>query len=255
MLCPSLNPNIVPALLYRTPTEMCYQAIALRDIDVGDEVTCDYALFDYYCDGHKIEACACGSTVCRGKMLGFQGLPLQTKVELLDMVEEEIKDKFLQEEHVTVYKSYLPQGIGLVTSSIDGSHLVANRRFEIGQPLFINSAELVPMDDLTSRVFLLDVDGKYILLDKDHHFIYRDGYAEMLGFDSFMDHSCSPSTEQEYITKHEYVVRAKKVILPGDKITCDYGCLENGVAKQKNLGTSSFACKCGENNCRGSLVC
>ena len=73
MLCPSLNPNIVPALLYRTPTEMCYQAIALRDIDVGDEVTCDYALFDYYCDGHKIEACACGSTVCRGKMLGFQG--------------------------------------------------------------------------------------------------------------------------------------------------------------------------------------
>ena len=114
-------------------------------------------------------------------ILSLPGLPLQTKVELLDMVEEEIKDKFLQEEDVAVYRSYLPQGIGLVTSSTDGSHLVATRKFEIGQPLFINSAELIPMEDLRSKKFLLDVDGKYILLDKDHHFIYRDGYAEMLG--------------------------------------------------------------------------
>lgn len=114
-------------------------------------------------------------------LLSLSGLPLQTKVELLDMVEEEIKDKFLQEEDVAVYRSYLPQGIGLVTSSTDGSHLVATRKFEIGQPLFINSAELIPMEDLRSKKFLLDVDGKYILLDKDHHFIYRDGYAEMLG--------------------------------------------------------------------------
>ena len=52
---------------------MCYQAIALRDIDVGDEITCDYALFDYDCSGHQIEVCACGSTKCRGKMTGFQG--------------------------------------------------------------------------------------------------------------------------------------------------------------------------------------
>uniref|UniRef100_A0A7S2M487 Histone-lysine N-methyltransferase n=1 Tax=Skeletonema marinoi TaxID=267567 RepID=A0A7S2M487_9STRA len=251
----SCDANAYFPLLYRTPTEMCYQAIALRDINVGDEVTCDYALFDYQCNGHEIEVCACGSTKCRGKILGFQGLPLQTKVELLCMVEEEIKDKFLQEENVVVYQSYLPQGIGLVTSSEDGSHLVATRRFDIGQPLFINSAQLIPMEDLTSKKFVLDVDGKYILLDKEHHFIYRDEYAEMLGFDSFMDHSCSPSTEQEYITKNEYVVRAKKVILPGDKITCDYGSLENSVAKQKNLGTSSFVCKCGESNCRGALVC
>lgn len=172
------------------------------------------------------------------------------------MVEEEIKDKFFQEENVVVHQSYLPQGIGLVTGDEDGSHhLVATRRFEINQPLFINSANLIPMDELTCKTFVVDVDGQYILLDKEQHFIYRDGYAEMLGFDSFMDHSCSPSTEQEYITKHEYVVRAKKVILPGDKITCDYGFLENGVAKQKNMGTSSFVCNCGESNCRGALVC
>lgn len=80
-------------------------------------------------------------------------------------------------------------------------------------------------------------------------------YFTQSGFDSFMDHSCAPSTEQEYISKHEYVVRAKKTILPGDKITCDYMALENTVVNMKNLGTSSFVCKCGESNCKGELVC
>lgn len=115
------------------------------------------------------------------RLVDSPGLPLQTKVDILHMVEEEIKDKFMQEENVVLYKSYLPRGIDLVTSSEDGTHLVATRRFEIGQPLFINGAELIPKDDLASKTFVLDVDGKYILLDKEHHFIYRDGYAEMLG--------------------------------------------------------------------------
>jgi SET domain-containing protein len=52
---------------------MYYRAIAMRDIKPGEEVTCDYALFDYHCNGHEIEVCACGSHKCRGKMLGFQG--------------------------------------------------------------------------------------------------------------------------------------------------------------------------------------
>jgi hypothetical protein len=72
------KPSIASALLYRTATEMCYQAIALRDIAAGEEVTCDYALFDYQCNGHQIEVCACGSQKCRGQMLGFQGTPCRS---------------------------------------------------------------------------------------------------------------------------------------------------------------------------------
>lgn len=64
---------------------MCYQAIALRDIDVGDEITCDYALFDYDCKGHTIEVCACGSTNCRGKMMGFQGKASHLCAEITDI--------------------------------------------------------------------------------------------------------------------------------------------------------------------------
>ncbi len=69
----SCQANAYFPLLYRTSTDMCYQAIALSDIDAGMEVTCDYALFDYSCSGHEIEVCACGAKKCRGMMLGFQG--------------------------------------------------------------------------------------------------------------------------------------------------------------------------------------
>jgi hypothetical protein len=59
--------------LRRTKTESHYRAVAIRDIAAGDEVTCDYALFDSSCDGPEIEVCACGTGKCRGKMFGFQG--------------------------------------------------------------------------------------------------------------------------------------------------------------------------------------
>jgi hypothetical protein len=59
--------------LRRTRTESHYRAVAIRDIAAGDEVTCDYALFDSSGDGPEIEVCACGAGKCRGKMLGFQG--------------------------------------------------------------------------------------------------------------------------------------------------------------------------------------
>jgi hypothetical protein len=59
--------------LRRTRTESHYRAIAIRDIAAGDEVTCDYALFDYDYNDHEIEICVCGSEKCRGKMFGFHG--------------------------------------------------------------------------------------------------------------------------------------------------------------------------------------
>jgi SET domain-containing protein len=70
-----------------------------------------------------------------------------------------------------------------------------------------------------------------------------------------MDHSCSPCTEQEYVNKNEYVVRAKKNIMPGDKITCDYMvALDNSAVGMLNIATTSFVCECGEINCKGMIV-
>jgi hypothetical protein len=167
-------------MIHRTPNEICYQAIALRDISVGEEVTCDYALFDYHCNGHEIEECACGSPKCRGRMLGFQGLSLQAKVEILHLVEEEIKDKFLQEENVVILQSFIPHGIDLVSGE-SGTHLIATKGFGIGEPLFTNRAELVSIDDLAEKKYVLDIGGLFFLVETEHHVIFRDGFAEILG--------------------------------------------------------------------------
>jgi hypothetical protein len=59
---------------------LLYDAFAIKDIEVGDEITADYATFDYECDGHEIEVCGCISANCRGSMRGFKNLSLEEQV-------------------------------------------------------------------------------------------------------------------------------------------------------------------------------
>ena len=181
-------------------------------------------------------------------------MSLQEKVDILSLVEEEVKEKFIKDDGIMMFQSFLPRGIGLVTMNGD-KHLVATRRFEAGEMIFKNHAQIILKDDMANKKFVLEVDGKYHLLDNEHHFIHRDEYSEMLGFDCFMDHSCSPNTYQNYINREEYVLYARKTIYPGEKVTCDYMALENGALGLKNAGTSSFRCNCGASNCYGMLVC
>ncbi len=176
-------------------------------------------------------------------------MPLAEKVGILHLCEEEIKDKFITNEDITtVFKSCLPQGVGIATRDRNGNYLVATRNFEVGDVVFTNHAEIIPKCDIaSSKRYLLEVDNEFYLLDSDHHFIHRAEYSEMLGFDSFMDHSCSPNTHQVYTTLDDNVVYAAKAIRPGDKITCDYLALDS-------MGTDTFTCTCGESNCHGTLV-
>ena len=171
------------------------------------------------------------------------------------MAEEEIKNNFIIKEGVTIFQSDLPESIDLITRDGDDKYLIATRRFEVGEVVFKNRAEIIPKGNLASNNYMLEVDGKYYLLNSDHHFIHRNEYAEMLGFDSFMDHSCSPNTCQVYIDKEDYIVYAAKTILPGEKVTCDYMSLENKAMGISNNGSAFFKCNCGESNCYGVLVC
>jgi hypothetical protein len=70
-----------------------FDAVALRDIQVGDEITGDYALFDYGDDGQDVE-CECGSVHCRGRIQGFKHLPLETQLKLLPQIYEKIREEF-----------------------------------------------------------------------------------------------------------------------------------------------------------------
>lgn len=55
-----------------TPTG-AYRQVALVDLQPGDQITCDYVLFDWDCDGHQF-TCTCGAPWCYGEIAGFAAL-------------------------------------------------------------------------------------------------------------------------------------------------------------------------------------
>lgn len=228
-----------------------YQGIAIRDIHVGDELTCDYATFDYECDGHAIELCQCGAENCRGKMMGFRELSLEEKVEIMPYCEPEILQTFFQQNpDVIMLESTLPDGIAILQNKHHAGKsegvLIATRDFEVGEVLFTNEVALMSPEDISTKSFVLKCDGKYYLIDNDHHFIHRDEYSEFVGFDSFMDHSCCPNTCQEYDGLLRYTMRAMSKITVGERITMDYEDL-------KSSKRVSFHCNCGASVCRGII--
>lgn len=60
---------------------IAYEQIATRDLYPGDEITCDYTLFDWDCDGHQF-LCDCGSDDCYGFIGGFRSLDPATQQRL-----------------------------------------------------------------------------------------------------------------------------------------------------------------------------
>eukprot|EP00956_Cyclotella_meneghiniana_P031722 scaffold84212_cov72-Cyclotella_meneghiniana.AAC.3 len=252
----SCDPNAHFPLNARTEDKLTYYAIALRDISVGDEITCDYACFDYHCDGHEIEDCKCNAPTCRGKMLGFHGLSTKEKIRLLHLVDKDIKEQWLKDEEVTIFETTLPDGIDIRCNKDEHDYdMIAKVKFEVGDILFTNDAKIIEQGHVSDKVYILDVGGGsfFVQLNPSEHFIHRGDYCEMLGFDSFMNHSCSPNTHQRYHDQTKYSVIASKTILPGESVTCDYTKLGNDALGLESIVTSEFLCSCGSPNCKGII--
>jgi len=64
-----------------------YTNKAAKNIQAGDEITANYLLFDWDCDGHSFD-CLCGSPHCYGHIRGFQALDFETQCRLLPEVDE-----------------------------------------------------------------------------------------------------------------------------------------------------------------------
>lgn len=236
-----------------------YDCIAVKDIEPGDEVTCDYAQFDYECDGHAIEKCLCGESGCRGYMMGFQGLTLEQKVIAMPNVDNEIIARFLEDNpHVEIYDATgdIPDGVKVQVVDASGDSrrtvsLVTAAHFTKGSLIYKNSIRRVTD---ASAQFIVKIGGVYVLTSQEEHFISREGFREFLGFDCFMNHSCEPTTLQVYSSADEYQVWAARDLVPGDELTCDYATLQNVATGAESLATIDFECSCGSSECRGRIV-
>ncbi len=82
----SCDPNTQPVNWQVFEDRIEFDTIALKDIQIGDEICCNYALFDYDCHGHEITSCQCGSNKCAGKMMGYHHLPQSEKENLSQFV-------------------------------------------------------------------------------------------------------------------------------------------------------------------------
>lgn len=232
-------------------------AFALQDIKPGDVLTCDCALFDYEYDGHAIKIC--DSPKCHGLMCVFKNLTFTEKIRYLHLVDDDMRSCFFADyPDLPIIESPLPPGIGLKIENDEEKtpsvSLVATKPFKAGQEVFTNQALLVE-PDLELRI-LLHTGGRYFLLTGKDHFLYREDYAEILGFDCFMDHACEPSVSQEYSaqSKGKYTVHALRDIAVGHKLTCDYEKdLDNKSLGESNLTTIAFKCICGSTKCRGTI--
>ena len=186
-------------------------------------------------------------------MTGFKNLSLEQKVELLPFVDDEIKDLFICDHPNVVIvdmEETCPDGVSINYSDPSNIFLVSTKSYSPGDVIYHNTAMIVTDEHL---IYVAKVGNQCTILVPDEHFIHREGYKEMLSFDTYMNHSCSPSTTQQYHSKTEYTVYSKAFISPGDPLTCDYTALENHALHLQSLPTTRFNCQCGSPQCRGEL--
>jgi hypothetical protein len=64
---------------------------ASKDINIGDELTCNYLWFDYECDGHSFN-CKCNCVPCYGNINGFKNLSSEEQDKIIHKVPDLIKN-------------------------------------------------------------------------------------------------------------------------------------------------------------------
>lgn len=224
-----------------------YNTVALRDILPGDEITCDYNLFEYNCHGKVIDSCACGSPYCIGRIAGFKYLSTTEQQRRIHLVEPEVLNAMTLD--VTNGFFYIPDlrcpydRLTIVRSGQgrDSYKMIAAKKFQKGEVICCNESLLFNAD---SNI-VIEISGDRLWLDNLVHTVNRGhGKREFYYFDSFQNHSCDPNTEMVYHSINEYDLVAIKDIQKGDDLTSDYETFDIG------LDGTSFPCKCGSSICR-----
>ena len=84
-LGPKVNHSCDPNCGVRINAAQAFDFVARRPIDVGQEVTFDYAMRNYTID-HFPALCLCGAVECRGAVTGWKDLPAARKADYGELV-------------------------------------------------------------------------------------------------------------------------------------------------------------------------
>jgi hypothetical protein len=84
-LGPKVNHSCDPNCGVRINAAQAFDFVARRPIELGQEVTFDYAMRNYTID-HFPAVCLCGAVECRGSVTGWKDLPAARKADYGDLV-------------------------------------------------------------------------------------------------------------------------------------------------------------------------
>lgn len=137
----SCNPNTYSADELETPSGGSYKTVALRYIAAGEQITCDYDLFEYDSRNKGIEKCECGSNNCRGASLGFSFLSKDLQYSLLSRAYPEVVSSWLLANPNILYRELkVPTGFAYRQVG-DDLHLIATKNYHSGEFLHSYSTE------------------------------------------------------------------------------------------------------------------
>lgn len=90
----SCDANTISMVYPGDAEKMRYYTHAAKDIAAGDEITCNYLLFDWDCDGHSFD-CLCGARGCFGHIGGFNDLPFEAQLRFADGLDDPTFKRFV----------------------------------------------------------------------------------------------------------------------------------------------------------------
>ena len=217
--------------------------IASKDIEIGEEITCNYLCFDYTCDGHQFN-CLCKSEICFKKINGFINLKLEDKIKLMNdqKISDTILHRWLNEyPNIKIIDDLkIPNNIKIINDN-NNYKLLLTREIKKDEIIYKNDFLKITND----TIIIIKLFDQYKLLDIFSHTINRITYRKFVYFDSFMDHSCNPNTYTIYDEdNNNYIAIAKKNININEELTCNY---ESFDIYNDHDG---FICQCKSSNCK-----
>jgi hypothetical protein len=216
-----------------------YNMIATKNINIGEELTCNYLLFDYECDGHSFDCC-CEKDSCFKFINGFKNCTFTQQLNLLPNLDRDVLNLYKNDNSNMIIIDDIKCPTNLrITSDDDYFSLISCVSFKIGDIVLNNQTKKIPLDTQV----ILNINNKYVLLER-HAFSTQKDHKVFFGFESFTNHSCNPNCEHIELTDDTYLMIAIRDINIGDEITCDY------LAFDPENECEAFECRCNEACCK-----